>query len=297
VSRRSTRASTGRVNCHTTSALSRYLSEEERFREQGADIRGVILEYELKREYQNGCRAESRPPDSDGRPDRDPHEIEDWARDHISGTSMTWCIFPTSASKRAPRTRPARGRRVVTEHYRGAHAASVARAGFTCYGCASGSVGVVDADSIHMSPKTSYDETRLDAPLPQRQSAPDLAPSCGSVYGRQARFWSMCSSSPACLSNADRAFTGLAHGQKTHDFLAKLVADGYATRSLPGALHRGRHIHSSSNPSTRLSESRITATGRSLAGAFVERLMLLTRARGPSLRLAGHREGQANVLS
>jgi hypothetical protein len=33
-----------------------------------------------------------------------------------------------------------------------------------------------------------------------------------------------------------RAFTGLAHGQKTQDFLDKLVGEGYATPITPGAV-------------------------------------------------------------
>ena len=35
----------------------------------------------------------------------------------------------------------------------------------------------------------------------------------------------------------------MTHGQKTHDFLAKLVTAGYATAVTPGALHRGRLFH------------------------------------------------------
>ena len=39
------------------------------------------------------------------------------------------------------------------------------------------------------------------------------------------------------------AFTGLVHGQKTHDFLANLIAAGCATAITSGALHRGRLYH------------------------------------------------------
>lgn len=42
------------------------------------------------------------------------------------------------------------------------------------------------------------------------------------------------------LERQYRAFTGVAHGQKTHDFLANLIAEGFATPLTPGALHRGR---------------------------------------------------------
>ena len=38
-------------------------------------------------------------------------------------------------------------------------------------------------------------------------------------------------------------FADITHGQKSHDFLAKLVGRGYATAITPGALHRGRLFH------------------------------------------------------
>ena len=54
---------------HDVQLYRAYLSEEERLREQGADIRGVTLEYELKREYQEWLQESNRGrPDSDGRP-------------------------------------------------------------------------------------------------------------------------------------------------------------------------------------------------------------------------------------
>jgi hypothetical protein len=41
------------------------------------------------------------------------------------------------------------------------------------------------------------------------------------------------------------AFAGITHGQKTHDFLRRLVERGYARPIATGALHRGRlfHVH------------------------------------------------------
>lgn len=63
---------------------------------------------------------------------------------------------------------------------------------------------------------------------------------------RQARFLvHVLVFSGVFLERQYRAFTGLAHGQKTHDFLNKLVSKGYATAITPGAVHRGRlyHVH------------------------------------------------------
>jgi len=56
---------------------------------------------------------------------------------------------------------------------------------------------------------------------------------------RQARFLvHVLVFSGMFLERQYRAFTGLAHGQTTHDFLARLVTAGYATPITPGALHR-----------------------------------------------------------
>ena len=61
---------------------------------------------------------------------------------------------------------------------------------------------------------------------------------------RQARFLvHVLVFSGVFLERQYRTFTGLAHGQKTHDFLAKLVTAGYGTAMTPGALHRGRLYH------------------------------------------------------
>ena len=61
---------------------------------------------------------------------------------------------------------------------------------------------------------------------------------------RQARFLvHVLVFSGVFLERQCRAFTGLAHGQKTHDFLTTLVRGGYATPMTPGALHRGRLYH------------------------------------------------------
>jgi hypothetical protein len=126
---------------HDVQLYRAYVREEERLREQGADIRGVTLEYELKREYQEWLQEPNRGrPDSDGRPDRDPGEIEDWARDHDLPYFDDAVHFPDFRIEYELDGRDQHEDvEVVTEHYRGAHAASVARAGFTCYGRGGGS--------------------------------------------------------------------------------------------------------------------------------------------------------------
>jgi hypothetical protein len=115
--------------------------EHERLRDEGADIRRVVLESELKREYQEWLQESNRGrPDSDGRPDRDAREIERWAHQHELPYFDERVHFPDF---RIEYELDGRDRHedveVVTEHYRGAHAASVARAGFRCYGRGGGS--------------------------------------------------------------------------------------------------------------------------------------------------------------
>jgi hypothetical protein len=94
---------------------------------------------------------------------------------------------------------------------------------------------------------------------------------------RQARFLvNVLVFSGVFLERQYRAFTGLAHGQKTHDFLAKLVNDGYATPITPGALHRGRFYHVQFKPLYEaIGETNNRHRKPASPGRFVERLMLL----------------------
>src|SRR6266852_6194992 len=94
---------------------------------------------------------------------------------------------------------------------------------------------------------------------------------------RQARFLvHVLVFSGVFLERQYRAFTGLVHGQKTHDFLTDLVGRGYATAITPGALHRGRFYHVHFKP---LYEAIGEADNRhrrpASLGRVVERLMLL----------------------
>jgi hypothetical protein len=72
------------------------------------------------------------------------------------------------------------------------------------------------------------------------------------------------------------AFAGIAHGQKTHDFLAKLVERRYATVITPGALHRGRLFHVQYKPLYEaIGEPNNRHRKPASLGRMVERLMLL----------------------
>lgn len=80
---------------------------------------------------------------------------------------------------------------------------------------------------------------------------------------RQARFLvHVLVFSGAFLERQYRMFTGLAHDQKTHDFLASSSRPATRRRSPLAPCTAAGCITSSTSRSTRPSASRITATGR-----------------------------------
>jgi hypothetical protein len=67
---------------HDSKVYSAYQRTEERLRGQGGRVRRVVLDYELKRDYQRFLHERNRgKKNCDGRPDREPHEIARWARE------------------------------------------------------------------------------------------------------------------------------------------------------------------------------------------------------------------------
>jgi hypothetical protein len=119
---------------HDADLFRAYLQVEDRLRDLGAKIERVVLEVDLRREYQQWLQAHNRGrADSDGRPDRTEREIEEWAREHDLPYFDEKVHFPDF---RIEYELDGRDRHedveVVTGHYRGAHAASRAKAGFTC---------------------------------------------------------------------------------------------------------------------------------------------------------------------
>jgi hypothetical protein len=128
---------------HEASLYRAYLRAEERLREQGGEVRRVVLEQDLKTEYQRFLQEHNRGrSDSDGRPDRDPLEVEAWARDHELPYFDESVHFPDFRIEYELDGRDCHEDiEVLTEHYRGAHAGSRVRAGFRCYGGRSGGGG------------------------------------------------------------------------------------------------------------------------------------------------------------
>ncbi len=122
---------------HDSSLYATYRQEEARLRDVNGDlqIRRVVLEQDLKREYQEFLQEHNRNrSDSDGRPDRDDEEIRDWARDHDLPYFDGQVHFP---DYRIEYEVDGRERHedveLFTPHYRGAHAASRAKTGFRIY--------------------------------------------------------------------------------------------------------------------------------------------------------------------
>lgn len=119
---------------HDAQLFGAYREVERRLREKGARIGRVVLEVDLKREYQQFLQEHNRNrADSDGRPDRDEQEIAIWARDHELPYFDDQVHFPDFRIEYELDGREHHEDvEVMTEHYRGGHAASRARAGFTC---------------------------------------------------------------------------------------------------------------------------------------------------------------------
>jgi len=129
---------------HDAQLYRAYLRTAERLHEQGARINRVVLDYELKREYQTFLQERNRDrSDSDGRPDRSAEEIERWAQEHQLPMVDGRVQFPDFRIEREWQD----GRRdvedveVMTPHYRGAHAAAKARSGFTRFRSGGSRVG------------------------------------------------------------------------------------------------------------------------------------------------------------
>jgi hypothetical protein len=125
---------------HDLQVYRAYEKFEERLRERGAHVERVMLDHELKGEYQRWLHEHDRDQDDyDGHPERTPDEIETWAAEHDLPYFDDEVHFP---DLRIEYVEPD-GRwdrediEVVTPHYRGAHSASVARSGFSTYGASS----------------------------------------------------------------------------------------------------------------------------------------------------------------
>jgi DNA-binding MarR family transcriptional regulator len=134
---------------HDAQIYRAYERSAGRLKDKGSVVTRVVLDYELKRDYQRWLHERDRErSDYDGHPDRTPDEIRDWALEHDLPYFASEVHFPDLRIE----YQEADGRLdhddidVVTEHYRGAHAASVARSGFISFAGSSAKAGGVPFD-------------------------------------------------------------------------------------------------------------------------------------------------------
>jgi DNA-binding MarR family transcriptional regulator len=129
---------------HDAQAYRAFVRTAERIRTEGGRVDRVVLDYELKRQYQTFLQERNRGrADSDGRPSRTQEEIKEWAREHDLPVIEGRVHFP---DLRVEYEHPD-GRRdvenveITTLHYRGAHASGKAAAGFTRFRASTARVG------------------------------------------------------------------------------------------------------------------------------------------------------------
>jgi hypothetical protein len=121
---------------HDLQVYRAYEQATPRLRERGAHIERVVLDHELKGDYQRWLHERDKDRDDyDGHPDRTPDEIREWAYEHQLPYFDDEVHFPdVRIEYQEPDGRWEREDiEVVTPHYRGAHGASVARSGFSSY--------------------------------------------------------------------------------------------------------------------------------------------------------------------
>jgi hypothetical protein len=121
---------------HDLQVYCAYEKAEERLRERGAHVERVVLDHELKSDYQRWLHEHDKEHDDyDGHPERTAEEIQEWAAEHDLPYFDDEVHFPDLRIEyEEPDGRWDREDiEVVTPHYRGAHSASVARSGFSTY--------------------------------------------------------------------------------------------------------------------------------------------------------------------
>lgn len=129
---------------HDSRVYATYLQAQDRLAIDGAKVRRVVLETELKREYQRFLQEPNRGlHDSIGLPRRDREGISKWASERDLPVIHGSVRFPDLRIEYESQdgTTAREDVEVVTENYRGTHAASTAAAGFKCHRVTSTRVG------------------------------------------------------------------------------------------------------------------------------------------------------------
>ena len=119
---------------HDAQVYRSYLQAAERLQERGATVQRVVLETELKRDYQRFLQERNRgKSDSVGRPDRTLEEIHLWAKEHHLPEHDGHVQFPDARIEYRDIDGQTRWEDIEVEtlHYRGSFAAAKASSGFT----------------------------------------------------------------------------------------------------------------------------------------------------------------------
>jgi len=114
-----------------------YEDAANRLQDRGGRIRRVVLDYDLKREYQRFLQAHNRGHrQSSGRPTRSPQEVHDWAAAHHLPVEDGRVQFPdVRIEYEHPDGRPDRqDLELATEHYNARQMAGKRASGFTVVG-------------------------------------------------------------------------------------------------------------------------------------------------------------------
>lgn len=120
---------------HDSRLFAAYLESRDRLVGDGSRVRRVVLEQQLKSEYQRFLQEPNRGQrHSVGVPRRDRERIAIWAAEHNLPVIRGSVRFPDLRVEyeRADGSRGQEDIEIVTENYRGAHASATAAAGFKC---------------------------------------------------------------------------------------------------------------------------------------------------------------------
>jgi hypothetical protein len=120
---------------HDIRLYSAYLDARSRMTAECSRIRRVVLEQELKTNYQRFLQEPNRRRWKSGGGGRDVNAISDWASSHGLPVIEDSVRFPDVRIEyeRPDGTLAREDLEIVTEHYRGSHASRTQSAGFRCY--------------------------------------------------------------------------------------------------------------------------------------------------------------------
>lgn len=119
---------------HDAKLYRAFTEAAERLQRDGTRVQRVLLDYELKRDYQRFLQAHNQGnKESSGRPDRTPDEIRQWASDHHLTVVNGRVQFPdVRIEYEQPDGQPGREDvELATEHYNSRQMAAKRAAGFT----------------------------------------------------------------------------------------------------------------------------------------------------------------------